>query len=213
MEFGDLGGRGEMVGRIIIADDHPLFREGLRRIIQRVMTASIVEVTDTDSLLSEARKNEAPIMMLLDLVFPGFKGAETVADLRQAYPGSALVVISMTDDNKVAKEMIAAGANGFISKSVSPDEILLSINKIVEGEIVVCLDGDDAIGQSIIPNLPQRHIDVLVGIGQGKTNKEIARELGISPFTVRAHISAVFKSMGVSTRSAASAKAVLYGLI
>ena len=199
-----------MVGRIIIADDHPLFREGLRRIIQRVITASLVEVTDTDSLLLEAQKNEAPIMMLLDLVFPGFKGAETVADLRKAYPGSALVVISMTDDKTVADEMIAAGANGFISKSVSADEIMLSINKVVEGEIVVCLDGDDTIGQN---NLPQRHIDVLVGLGQGKTNKEIARELGISPFTVRAHISAVFKSLGVSTRSAASAMAVLYGLI
>ena len=202
-----------MVDRIIIADDHPLFREGLRRIIQRVISASLVEVTDTESLLLEAQKGEAPIMMLLDLVFPGFKGAETVADLRKSYPGSALVVISMTDDKKVADEMIAAGANGFISKSVSPDEIMLSLNKVVEGEIVVCLDGDDTIGQSNIPNLPQRHIDVLVGLGQGKTNKEIARELGISPFTVRAHISAVFKSLGVSTRSAASAMAVLYGLI
>lgn len=205
-----------MVGKIIIADDHPIFREGLRRIIQRIITAPIVEVGDTETLMLEAAKQEAPAMMLLDLVFPGFKGAETTADLRQAYPSSALVVISMTDDKQVAEDIIAAGANGFISKSVPADEMTLTIEKIMEGEIVICLDGienDSAVNSDPFPSLSPRHIDVLIRLSQGKTNKEIARELGISPFTVRSHISAMFKSLGVSTRSAASALAVSHGLI
>lgn len=205
-----------MVGKIIIADDHPIFREGLRRIIQRIVIAPVVEVGDTETLLLEAARQEAPAMMLLDLVFPGFNGAETTAELRQAYPSSALVVISMTDDQQIADEIIAAGANGYISKSVPADEMALTIERIMEGEIVVCLDGienDNTVSHEPFLDLSPRHIDVLIRLSQGKTNKEIARELGISPYTVRSHISAMFKTLGVSTRSAASALAVSHGLI
>lgn len=205
-----------MVDKTIIADDHPLFREGLRRIAQRVVTGQIVEVADTDTLLIEAQKKPSPKLMLLDLVFPGFGGASTIADLRKTYPQTAIIVVSMTDDEKIAKKMMAAGANGFISKSVSADEMGEAIGRIIEGELVICLDnkfGDAPQNSNVLDALPQRHIDVLIRLGQGKTNKEIARELEISPFTVRAHISALLKSLGVSTRSAASAVAALHGLV
>ncbi|MGJ8527254.1 response regulator [Maritalea sp.] len=205
-----------MSDKIIIADDHPLFREGLRRIVQRVMVGVVVEVSDTKSLILEAQRQPEPILMLLDLVFPGFNGAASIRELRKAYPQTALVVVSMTDDAQVAEQMMAAGANGFISKSIPPDQMVQAISQIVEGEVVVCLDSasDEAIDAlNPMDGLPQRHIDVLIRLGQGKTNKEIARELAISPFTVRAHISALFKSLGVNTRSAASALAALHGLI
>jgi len=188
----------------------------LRRIIQRVVPGKIIEVADTKSLLVEARKNPAPTMMLLDLVFPGFSGASSIAELRKTYPQTALIVVSMTDEQQIAKQVMAVGANGFISKSVSADHMVEAIRQILDGELVVCLDNkSDTAPQnpSVIDELPQRHVDVLIRLGQGMTNKEIARDLDISPFTVRAHISALFKSLGVSTRAAASALAALYGLI
>jgi two-component system nitrate/nitrite response regulator NarL len=202
--------------RTIIADDHPLFREGLRRISQRVVTGQVIEVADTKTLLMEAQKKPTPKLMLLDLVFPGFGGASTIADLRKTYPQTALIVVSMTDEAETAKKIMAAGANGFISKSVSADEMVAAISKIVEGDLVICLNNksnDARQTSNVMEKLPQRHVDVLVRLGQGKTNKEIARDLEISPFTVRAHISALFKSLGVSTRSAASALAAQHGLI
>jgi two-component system, NarL family, nitrate/nitrite response regulator NarL len=206
-----------MVDRTIIADDHPLFREGLRRIIQRIVPGKIVEVADTKTLMIEARKDPPPTMMLLDLVFPGFTGAGTISELRNTYPQTALIVVSMTDEQQVAKNVMAAGANGFISKSVSADHMIEAIRQIQDGELVVCLDDSNSNSPphspSVMDKLPQRHIDVLIRLGQGMTNKEIARDLNISPFTVRAHISALFKTLDVSTRAAASAMAALYGLV
>lgn len=205
-----------MSDKTIIADDHPLFRESLRRIVQRAMSGRIVEVADTKTLLAEADNGPSPIVMLLDLVFPGFEGAATIALLRKKFPQTALIVISMADDAEVANGVMSAGANGFISKLVSAEQMVKSITQILDGEVVVCLNSDGpkvALDDNVISALPQRHVDVLVRLAQGKTNKEIARELDISPFTVRAHISALFKSLGVSTRSAASALAVSHGLV
>lgn len=205
-----------MLNRIIIADDHPLFREGVRRIIQRVIVGKFIEVADTKSLFIEAEKKPAPIVMILDLVFPGFEGAKTIRKLRADFPQTALIVISMTDEESIANEIMRAGANGFISKSVSPDEMVYAIEKITQGETVICLDANTNTPhatQNNISQLPPRHIDILLLLGQGKTNKQIARDLDISPNTVRTHISGLFKNLGVSTRSAAVAMAAQQGLI
>lgn len=205
-----------MLNRIIIADDHPLFREGVRRIIQRIIVGKFVEVADTKSLFLEAEKDPAPIIMILDLVFPGFEGTKTIQKLRADFPHTALIVISMTDEEIVANEIMSAGANGFISKSVSPDEMVLAIEKITQGETVVCLDADTSdtlTNKHDLSQLPPRHIDILLLLGKGKTNKEIARDLNISPNTVRTHISGLFKNLGISTRSGAVAIAAQQGLI
>lgn len=205
-----------MADIVIIADDHPLFREGLRRIVQLIVSAQVIEVANTKALHVEAEKNGAPIAMFLDLVFPGFKGAESIAELRTTYPHSALIVVSMTEDQELADGIIAAGANGYIAKSVTAGSMQHAIRRILNGEIIIHLDDSDfdatQKSSSQLDALPQRHIDVLVQLGQGKTNKEIARELGISPLTVRTHMTALFRSLGVTTRSAAAAFAVRNGL-
>lgn len=205
-----------MIDKIIVADDHPLFREGISRIIRRIVPGKIVEVADADALWSEVEMQPSPTVLILDLIFPGFQGAKSVAKLRKSYPHTAIIIISMNDEKSTAKEMMDAGANGFIAKSVAPDDMVRAVNKIIEGDLVVCLNSNPVkeVEQGFAKDgLPQRHIDVLVRLGQGKTNKEIARDLGISPFTVRAHMSALFKNLDVSTRSAAVAVAAQLGLI
>lgn len=202
--------------KTIIADDHPLFREALRRIIQRVTSSKIVEVADARSLLREAENSPQPTLMLLDLVFPGFESAKSIGQLRQRFPQTVLIVVSMSEDKNTIDKVIRAGANGFISKSVSAEEMAKAIEQILDGEIVVCVDADPSFEgtfEHLADTLPKRHLDVLVHLAQGKTNKEIARDLGISPFTVRAHISALFKSLGVTTRAKAAALAVAHGLV
>ncbi|MGO1119111.1 response regulator transcription factor [Rhodovibrionaceae bacterium A322] len=205
-----------MTDRIIIADDHPLFRDGLRRIVQRTLGGQIMEVGTAAALRQAAGQKPAPSLMLLDLVFPGFDGAQTVAELRREFPATALIVISMTDDKSIADEVMAAGANGYISKSVTTEQMARSIAAVMQGDLVLTLESaadQENTPPPAIAALSPRLVEVLVHLGQGKTNKEIARDLDISPFTVRAHISALFKSLGVSTRAAAAAVAVANDLL
>ncbi|MFC4215967.1 response regulator [Pseudophaeobacter arcticus] len=202
--------------KIIIADDHPLFRESMRRIVQRMIPAEIVEVSDNQNLLRECARGAEPTIMLLDLDFPGFDGARSIAQLRRTYTQTALIVVSMNDDEKTADKIMAAGANGYISKSVPADVITSSITKIITGDTVVCLEALDTMPSTTpnpLTNLSNRQLEILSRLGQGKTNKEIARELGVSPYTVRGHISGLFQTLGVTTRAAASSLAAQYGLV
>ncbi|WP_162651630.1 response regulator transcription factor [Lentilitoribacter sp. Alg239-R112] len=205
-----------MTDKIIVADDHPLFRDGISRIIRRIVPGKIVEVDDAKGLWEESKLQPPPTLFVLDLVFPGFEGDKSVAQLRRNYPQSAIIVITMNDEKETAQSIVNAGANGLISKSVTPDQMIGAINQILEGDLVICLQSEPEIetqNDISMSDLPQRQIDLLVRLGQGKTNKEIARDLDISPFTVRAHMSALFKSLSVTTRAAAASLATKHGLV
>ena len=198
----------------VIADDHPIFSQGLRRIVQRVGAKSIAEAASRDELLKVA-SSPTPDLILLDFVFPGFSGVASIKEMREQFPNSAVVVVSMTDNVETVEQIMATGVNGFISKSVPPQHLEASIKAVLEGDVICQTASNlnefaDAVSE---PKLPQRQIDVLICLGRGQTNKEIARELDISPNTVRAHVSALFKTLDVKTRSAAAAAAVEMGVI
>lgn len=202
--------------KIIVADDHPLFREGISRLIRRFLPGKLIEVADFDALCDEIKRDVPPSLLILDLIFPGFDGARSVAQLRQENPQSAIIVISMSDAPATATEILKAGANGFISKSVPPEQIAQGISDVMDGELVLLLEAQPDANtdpEYSIEDLTPRHIELLVRLGQGKSNKEIARDLDISPFTVRAHMSVLFRKLGVSSRAGAAAIAAQNGLV
>jgi len=197
--------------RIIVADDHPLFREAMVNTVRRILPeARLEEAGSLADVLRLAAMGETPDTLILDLRFPGLTCIGRLAELRRQLQRTTLIVVSMVDDPQVIAEVMAAGVDGFIGKSVSPEAIGAAILAIRDGEVVVDYAPSGLLPQldspSELEQLTHRQQDVLRLIAQGKTNKEIARALDISPFTVRIHVSSLLKTLNVPTRTAAAVK-------
>ncbi len=193
-----------MTGRIVIADDHPLFRSALAHAVGKVWPdAAIIEASSAAEARAALAEGGAETL-LLDLHMADSSGLAVLMDLRQDYPALPVVIVSASEEPRVAAAAAQLGAAGFIPKSASLDAMREGLAAVRDGDgwfpaSEAGADDDLARIASLTP--AQRRI--LAAIRQGLLNKQIAYELAISEATVKAHITAILRKLGVSSRTQA----------
>ncbi len=200
------------IDRIIIADDHPLFRDALKQILMRDMPgAELVEAGDLEEVTAAMEKAGETDLILLDLKMPGVQGFSGLIYLRAQYPGVPVAVISASEEPAIIRRAISLGASGFIPKSASAEEMQRAVRAVLEGELAVPadvsmdVDNDDAARDiaRLLSTLTPQQMRVLMMLREGLLNKQIAWKLGVSEATIKAHVSAILQKLKVESRTQA----------
>ena len=215
--------------RILVADDHQLFRSGLGLLLSNIYDdVTIVEAVDIESALTRI-DSEAPVdLVLLDVDMPGMEGMNGLRHILERIPGTPVVMISAIENSEDVFRAIGMGARGYILKSSSEHVLQHAISLAMSGETYIpsgiFLDSsgqltgggtesarNDTPGNPL-SRLTARQRDVLTRLMDGSPNKEIARELGLLESTVKAHVKAILKKLGAANRTQASMIASRHGL-
>jgi len=198
--------------RVLIADDHPLYCDALRAVVpQACPGAEIDEAASQEEVLAAVTGKPPLDLVLLDLNLPGAAGLSCLHALREIAPTTPIVVISAIGDPKVMQDAIMSGASAFIPKS-APSQVLINVLKVIlaggtympTGVVAALRNADNAAAHG---ELTLRQRRVLELLSTGLSNKGIARELDISEITVKAHVSAIFRKLGVANRMQAGLEA------
>lgn len=203
-----------MTGTILIADDHPLFRQALAMAASAVRPeARIVESANLMTALNEASAADDLILILLDLKMPGAEGYSGVALLHAEKPGVPILVVSSADAVQAARNAVRFGAVGFLGKDASLSAIEAAIADALSGKRIEA-PKDDVIDPvaAQIASLTPTQLKVLLGVMEGRLNKQIAFDLGISEATVKAHMTAILKKLDVQNRTQAVLAATALGV-
>lgn len=200
------------MAKLIVADDHPLFRNALIHAISNTfVTKATIETDSFEATCTALEQHPDADLLLLDLHMPGNCGFLGLIQLRKQYPTLPIVVISASEDTDVIRRVMSFGASAFIPKSAHPAEIGKALSAVMEGELWVqpalrdqVLDQHNQTDLDLaakVADLTPQQYKVLFYLTEGWLNKQIAYDLHISEATVKAHITAIFRKLGVTTRT------------
>ncbi|NLM21960.1 MAG: response regulator transcription factor [Peptococcaceae bacterium] len=207
--------------RVVIADDHPLLREGLRRILEFEEGIQVVaEVGDVQGAINISRTHEFDIL-LMDLNMPGVNGLDACRVIRREKPDIGIIVLTVDDSDDKILQVLQLGVAGYLLKDVEPKTLVDSIRKVYAGEPILApavtgkllgqLSGSRQAKNNF--GLSNRELEILTYVVRGASNKDIGISLFISEKTVKNHLSNIFRKLGVEDRTQAALKAVKTKLV
>jgi DNA-binding NarL/FixJ family response regulator len=207
--------------RVVIADDHPAFRAGLRLLLQDSGLDVVAEAADGPAAV-DAVVAARPDVALLDLQMPGMTGVEVTRRLQEVAPETRVLVLTMIEADETVLAAIRAGAWGYLLKGAGQEEIERAVRSVADGQVVYGAGVAERVmafftarsGAAVgpFPQLSEREREVLRLAAEGRTNADIARRLFLSEKTVRNHVTSIFAKLGVTDRAQAVARARDAGL-
>jgi len=212
-----------MTLRVIIVDDHPMFRAGVRAVLDGTDDILVVAEAETTDEALAAVATYAPDLVLMDLHLPGASGIEATRAVVRDHPTTRVLVMTMSSDDETVIAAMRAGARGYLVKGSGRDEVLASVRAVGAGGAVFSPAVADrfaayfsglaaAPGREVFPGLTEREREVLDLVARGYDNRRIARELFLAEKTVRNHVSSLFMKLDVTDRSEVIVRARNAGL-
>ena len=217
---------------LMLVDDHPLFRQGLRRVLEAEPDMEvIIEVAEGDEALRMARQL-VPDVVIMDINLPGMNGLQVTRELKSVMPDIAVIMLTAYHDDEQIFHAVRAGAAAYFPKDVTPRRLVEAIHQVVQGNYVIddeVLDKPevaswllqqfdqvayiDGLPNEMFTPLSPREMEILQHIARGQSNKEVAYELGISRQTVKNHMTSILRKLAVNDRTQAALYAVRRGWI
>ncbi len=209
--------------RVLVADDHPLYRDGVVRAIKATPELELVgEAADGREALGEIKRLK-PDVALIDMRMPGLEGQQVLDAVKRDGLSTRVVLLSAQVDSETVYRVVAAGASGYLSKDAGAREICQAIGAVARGATVLASEIQSGLASQIqrhaqlgnnnMRELTEREQQVLRLIAEGRSTSEIAKELYLSPATVKSHLSTLYDKLEVSERAAAVAEAMRRGLL
>lgn len=206
--------------KLLLIDDHPLFIEGMRGILQRLDAAIVIATSGSCEEALALSLDDDIDLVLLDLNLPGMSGLDGMTQLRHQHPATPIVLLSASEDRSKVLRAIEKGAKGYIPKSSTPDVIICALQLVLSGGVYLPMTVLDTVTSSQAKTitidghtLTPRQLDVLKLLAEGHPNKVIANQLSMAENTVRVHVSAILRLLDVSNRTEAGLAAIRKGLL
>jgi two-component system nitrate/nitrite response regulator NarL len=208
--------------RIILVDDHTLFRKGLAELLERDGLISVVAMTGNPADVQHLLREHRPDALILDLNMPGTDGINLMQELKTEGFALPILILTVSEAEDDLARALRSGANGYLLKSMEPDEVVDAVQRAVKGETAVApamtaklislLDNKASSPNSLLDSLTQREREILSHLAKGGSNKAIARELDISYDTVKLHVRHILAKLNLSSRVEAAVFAVEHKL-
>ena len=211
--------------RTLLIDDHAIFTQGLKFLLSDLdETIEFLDATNCEDALDTDQSTEIDLI-LLDFHMPGLHGLDALRAMKERFPSAAIVMLSSEDNPQLIRDSIDNGASGFIPKSSTSQVLIAALRLILAGGIYLpthaltdverrstATTAEDRTADATVEGLSNRQLQVLMKVVQGKANKVVAREMDISEGTVKAHLQAAYRALGVHNRTEAVFVAAKLGL-